>query len=61
MTHTFENDILFDDASMLENIFGKNYQGETAKNLSPDCDCTSYIYIEDDDNINSPQGARTAY
>ena len=60
MTHTFENDIIFDDVATLENIFGENYQRVIANDLRTDCDCTSYTFIQDDDNINSPQGTGTS-
>jgi hypothetical protein len=53
MTDTIEIDILFDDASVLENRLGKNYLNVTAENLSPDCNCSGYTSIEDDEEFSA--------
>jgi hypothetical protein len=43
-----ENDILFDDAAVLENVIGKAYLMISAENLSPDCNCSGYPSFQDE-------------
>ncbi len=45
----FENDILFDDAAVLETSLGKAYLMVSAENLSPDCNCSGYPSYEDEE------------
>lgn len=52
----FENDILFDDAAVLENNLGKAYLKASAENLSPDCNCSGYPSFEDE----TPDTAKSA-
>ena len=55
MTTTTKNDILFDDAALLESKLGKNYLTVTAENLSPDCNCSGYTSIEGDEEFSDVQ------
>lgn len=57
MLTTIENDILFDDATILENSLGKGYLNLTAENLSPDCNCSGYTSIEDDEESDTAKSA----
>lgn len=52
----FENDLLFDDAAVLENNLGKAYLKTSAENLSPDCNCSGYPSFEDEE----PSTAKSA-
>jgi len=53
MLNTIKNDILFDDVAMLEMMLGKEYLISSAENLSPDCNCSGYTSIEDDEEFSS--------
>ena len=55
MLTTTQNDILFDDAALLKNRLGKEYLTITAENLSPDCNCSGYTSIEDDEEFSEVQ------
>ena len=49
MLSTIENDILFDDVNVIENTIGKAYLKASAENLSPDCNCSGYTSIDDEE------------
>jgi len=61
MNSTIENDILFDDITLLEAILGNGSVTATAKDLSPDCNCSSYTSIDDDEAINTTESTRIAF
>ena len=51
MNYTTENDLLFDDFSMLENVLGAGALKVTAVNAN--CDCTSYSSPSNDEDRDS--------
>lgn len=52
MQKTINNDILFDDVTILENRFGKNYSN-TNQEIVSNGDCGNYTGVQDDDEFNS--------
>lgn len=54
----FDHNLLFDDAAVLEETLGESCSSLTA--VTGNCDCSGYTSIQDDDEINTPEGSRTA-
>ena len=54
MMTQIENELLFDDATALENTLGEST--ESIASLTANCDCTSYSDIHDDESKDSAQG-----
>jgi len=57
MLTTNNNNIFFDDVAEIENGFGKNYLNVTAENLSPDCNCSNYTDVQEDEEFNTAKSA----
>ncbi|MXV16883.1 hypothetical protein [Hufsiella ginkgonis] len=51
MLTTNENNILFDDAEIIETALGASYLRFDANHLSPDCNCSSDVDIEENDML----------
>lgn len=59
MTHTFKQDILFDDQTILQTILGADHWDGTL--VMDNNDCTNNIYKpKDADNANTEKSTRTA-
>ena len=50
----FDHDLLFDDAAVLEKTLGEDSLSLTA--VTGNCDCSNYTSVQDDENINTPEG-----
>ncbi|MEO6686046.1 MAG: hypothetical protein ABIN24_08775 [Dyadobacter sp.] len=58
MIYTNENDILFDDVALLENMLGKNALKISSVNAN--CDCTSYTPTFDDEDSDTEKSTAIA-
>ena len=58
MKPEFENDLFFDDLTLLETKLGAGVLSSTSVNT--DCDCSSYTALPDDEDIDSEKGPGTA-
>lgn len=54
----FDYDLLFDDTSVLEETLGKGSSSLTA--VTGNCDCSGYTSIQDDEEIDTPEGFGTS-
>lgn len=55
MMTQIENDLLFDDATALENSLGES--GKSIASLTANCDCTSYSETHDNEDTDTTQGS----
>lgn len=54
MMTQIENELLFDDATALENTLGES--SKKIASLTANCDCTGYTETQDNEDTNSAQG-----
>lgn len=57
MMTDFDQNLLFDDAAIIEDTLGKGSLSLTA--VTGNCDCSGYTSIQDDEEIDTPESTGT--